>query len=92
MINNRFTWFLESNRLIINQSGFHKKKETIHPVVHLETFIKEAFRKKEHLAGIFFDLEKDSTLKYGIMKDLHNLGLRGRLSGFPGNFLFDRNL
>ena len=42
--------------------------------------------------AIFFDLEKtyDTTWKYGIMKDLHDIGLRGRLSNFISNFLSDR--
>jgi len=40
----------------------------------------------------FFDLEKayDTTWKYGIMKDLHDAGLRGRLPLFIKGFLIDR--
>ena len=55
----------------------------------VETFIREAFIKKEHLTGIFFDLKKayDSTWKYGIMSDLHNLSL----PGFLNNFLLEIN-
>ena len=49
--------------------------------------------KKEHCVAIFFDLEKayDTTWKYGIMKDLHDTGLRGRLPNFISNFLSDRS-
>ena len=32
----------------------------------------------------------DTTWKYGILKDLHNMGLRGNLPIFVGNFLSDR--
>ena len=34
-----------------------------------------------NVVSIFFDLEKahDTTWKYGIMKDLYNVGLRGRM-------------
>ena len=32
----------------------------------------------------------DTTWKYGILKDLHNMGLRGNLPIFIGNFLSDR--
>ena len=41
---------------------------------------------------MFFDLQKayDTTWKYGILKDLHNMGLRGNLPIFIGNFLSDR--
>ena len=61
-------------------------------MVRLETFIREAFIKKEHLVAVFFDLEKayDTTWKYGIMKDLHEIGLKGRLPIFVQNFLSNR--
>ena len=61
-------------------------------MVRLETFIREAFIKKEHLVTIFFDLEKayDTTWKYGIMKNIHDIGLKGRLPLFIQNFLNDR--
>ena len=53
----------------------------------------DALIKKEHCVAIFFDLEKayDTTWKYGIMKDLHDIGLRGRLPNFISNFLSDRS-
>ena len=62
-------------------------------LVRLETFIRQAFVKGEHLTAIFFDLEKafDTTWKYGIMKDLHDLDLRGNLPLFIENFLKNRS-
>ena len=38
---------------------------------------------------VFVDLEKayDTTWRYGILKDMHKLGLRGRLPTFIENFL-----
>ena len=50
------------------------------------------FWQKQHAAVIFFDLEKayDTTWKYGILKDLHDAGLRGRLPLFISGFLSDR--
>ena len=38
---------------------------------------------------MFFDLEKayDTTWRYGILKDIHKLGVRGRLPTFIENFL-----
>ena len=43
---------------------------------------------------MFFDLEKayDTTWRYGILKDIHKLGLRGRLPTFIENFLADRTM
>ena len=93
MINDRLTWFLESNNIKTNfQSWFRHQRSTNDHLVRLETFIREAFIKKEHLVSVFFDLEKayDTTWKYGIMKDVHDIGLKGRLPLFLQNFLTDR--
>ena len=42
----------------------------------------------------FFYLEKayDTTWRYGILKDIHKLGFRGRLPTFIENFLADRTM
>ena len=93
MINDRLVWFLESNQLITKyQAGFRKNNCTNDHLIRLESFIRDAFVKKEHVVAVFFDLEKayDTTWKYGIMKDLHKLGLKGRLPLFIQNFLSDR--
>ena len=81
MINHRLTWFLQDNYIITKyQCGFQKGKSTTDHLVRLET------------VGIFFDLEKayDTTRKCGIMKDLHEMGLKGRLPLFIDNFLKGR--
>ena len=93
MINKRLIWYLESNNLLSRyQSGFRAGHSTNDNLVKLETFIREAFVKKEHVVAVFFDLEKayDTTWRYGIMKDIHKLGLRGRLPTFIESFLADR--
>ena len=57
--------------------GFNKNYSTNDHLVRLESFIRDAFIKKEHCVAIFFDLEKaHDTWKYRIMKDLHDIGLR----------------
>ena len=60
----------------------------------METLIRDAFIKKEHVVAVIFDLEKayDTTWRYGILKDIHKLGLRGRLPTFIENFLADRTM
>ena len=93
MINSRLVWYLESNNLISPfQSGFRSGRSTNDHLVRFETFIRDAFIKKEHLVAVFFDLEKayDTTWKYGILNDLHDLGLKGRLPSFISSFLSDR--
>jgi len=95
MINSRLVWYLEKNKLITNvQSGFRKRRSTTDQLVRLETFIREAFIQKQHAVAIFFDLEKaydDTTWKHGIMKDLFDAGLRGRLPLFIQGFLQNRH-
>ena len=93
MINVRLVWYLEKNSIITEfQSGFRHQRSTNDHLVRLETFIREAFIKKEHLVAVFFYLEKayDTTWKYGIMNDLHEIGLKGRLPIFVQNFLSNR--
>ena len=93
MINARLVWYLESNNLISPvQSGFRSERSTNDNLVRLETFIRDAFVAKEHVVAVFFDLEKayDTTWRHGIMRDLHDLGIRGRLATFIENYLADR--
>ena len=95
MINDRLVWFLENNNILTDiQCGFRKRKSTIDHLVRLETFIRDASLNKQEVVSIFFDLEKayDTTWKYGILKDLHEAGLRGRMPAFITKFLENRNL
>ena len=58
MINERLVWYLEKHIITEFQSGFRHQRSTNDHLVRLETFIREAFIKKEHLVAVFFDLEK----------------------------------
>ena len=59
MINARLMWSLESQGLLSEeQCGFRKNHSTLDHLVRFETFIRNAFVKKEHVLTIFFDLEK----------------------------------
>ena len=87
MVNDRLVWFLQKNKLIAAvQSGFRKQRGT------LDHLVREAFIKKEHVVSVFFDLESafDTTWNYGIMNDLHDFGIRGRLAYFISAFLNER--
>ena len=95
MINKRLTWFLESNDHISRfQSGFRSDRSTADNLVRLETFIGDAFIKKEHVDAVFLIWKKsyDTTWRHGILKDTHKLGLRGRLPIFIENFLADNTM
>lgn len=93
MVNERLIWYLEKNKILNRQQcGFRKNRSTVDHLVRLETFIRDAFRHKEHVVAVFFDLEKayDTTWKFGILQDMHKIGLRGNLPKFICNFLSDR--
>ncbi|KAG1680025.1 RNA-directed DNA polymerase from mobile element jockey [Nymphon striatum] len=93
MINFRLTYYLESNNILTRyQSGFRRHRSTIDHLVRFETLVREAFVRREHLAAVFFDLEKayETTWKYGILRDLFNSGLRGRMPIFIKHFLTNR--
>ena len=94
MINARLMWSLESQGLLSEkQCGFRKNHSTLNHLVHFETFIRNAFIKKEHVLTIFFDLEKayDTTWKHGILADLWDLGFRRHLPRFIQSFLLERS-
>ena len=85
MINARLTWFLESNNLITDiQCGFRRQRSTLDHLAGLETFIRDAFINNQQVVTVFFVLEKayDANWKHGIVKDLHDMGLRGHLPEF----------
>ena len=93
MVNERLIHYLEKKNILTKfQAGFRSERSTIDQLVRLDTFIRNAFINGDHVVGVFFDLTKayDTTWKYGIMKDLHAMGLRGSLPIFIQNFLSER--
>ena len=93
MVNERLDWYLEKNGLLAKQQcGYRANSSTVDHLIRLETFIRDAFIQNQHLVAVFFDLQKayDTTWKHGIQPDLHDMGLRGNLPLFIGNFLTDR--
>ena len=54
--------------------------------------VREGYLNGENVVSIFFDLEKayDTTSKYGIMKGINKMDLRGRLPLFIKNLLSER--
>jgi len=90
LVNCRLVWFLENNNILTGyQSGFRKNRSTTDQLIRLESYIREAFIRREHVVLVFFDLENayDLTWKYGILRDLHEAGIRDRLPDFISKFL-----
>ena len=93
MSNDRHLWYLESNNILTDiQCGFRKRRSTIDHWVRLESYIRDAFLNKQEVVFVFFYPEKayDTTWKYGILQDLHEAGLRGRIPQFISKFLENR--
>ncbi|GFV89075.1 probable RNA-directed DNA polymerase from transposon X-element [Trichonephila clavipes] len=90
MVNARLVYQLEKNKCIpLFQSGFRKGRSTLDNIIQLESKIRNAFVRRNHLVSIFFDIEKayDRTWRYGILRTLFNFGFRGNLPTFIKKFL-----
>lgn len=93
MINRRLIEFLENKKLLAHvQCGFRKNRATIDHLVRLDTFIRKAFASDQVTVGVFFDLAKayDTTWRYGILRDMYDMGLRGTLPEYVRRFLSHR--
>ena len=93
MVNTRLVWFLERKQIISSsQCGFRRMRSCTDILIRLEDSICKAFVSKQHHITVFFDLEKayDTAWRYGILKVLHDIGLRGELPLFIKVFLRNR--
>ncbi|GBN61274.1 RNA-directed DNA polymerase from mobile element jockey [Araneus ventricosus] len=91
MVGTRLMHVLENSKWFTpSQSGFRKRRGTIDNLLELETAIREASCAK--IVSVFFDMEKayDRTWRYGILKYLFDIGLKGNLPLFIRNFLQTR--
>ena len=95
MVNSRITWYLEKNSLIsVHQSGFRPNRSTTDNLVILENGIQSAICNRQHFIGVLFDIQKayDTAWRHGILRKLHEFGLRGNLSFFMKGFLSNRKM
>ncbi|GFY29919.1 probable RNA-directed DNA polymerase from transposon X-element [Trichonephila clavipes] len=93
MINTRLVYVLEKEKCISPlRSGFRKGRSTLDNLVFLESQIRDAFVRRNHLVSLFFDIEKayDRTWRYGILRNMYDFGLRGNRPIFIFNFLVVR--
>ena len=93
MVNARLVWVLEKIFILSPaQCGFRKMHSTTDVLIRLESSVCEAFASKQHHVTVFFDLEKayDTAWRHGILKTIHESGLRGELPLFIKSFLARR--
>lgn len=90
IINNRLNIYLENHELLPPmQFGFRKMHSTTDSLIRLTSDINTALNSGDTVIAVFFDMHKayDTTWRYGILRELHNLGIRGHLGIFIKNFL-----
>ena len=93
MINSRLVWYLESHKLLSPfQFGFRKNRSTLDPLLRMSNQIQQGFSNQCQTIGVYFDLEKayDTTWRYGIIKQLQKMGIKGKMIRFIYSFLSDR--
>ena len=95
MVNGRLAWYLEKgNHLNKIQSGFRQNRSTTDSIVQFTCDVEGAIAAKDHTIAVFFDLRKayDTAWRYGILRKLYDVGLRGALPKFVKNFLEHRKI
>jgi hypothetical protein len=92
-VNSRLVWILESQGLLSNyQCSFHCSRSSVDHLITLEEQARQAFFIKQHLVGIFFDIEKvcDTALQYRILWTLDHWKLKEQLQIILCKFMSGR--
>lgn len=95
MINIRLMRYLEANNCINNiQSGFQSNRSTTDPLSQMEQDFCIAMARRLHTIAVFFNLTKayDMTWQYGVVRKLHEFGMRGHLPEFIRGFMTNRKI
>lgn len=95
LINIRLNTYLDTNNIINeNQFGFRKGLSTIDALAFIENEIRETYLRGEYMIAIFLDIQKayDTVWHQGLLKKLHNIGLRGKLPNLIKDFLINRHI
>ena len=93
LVSNRLVEYLEKGKYLAKiRCGFRKNRSTLDHQVRLNTYIRKGMTANRGVTAIMFDLEKayDLAWRYGILYDLYEIRLRGRLPAFVKTFLQDR--
>ena len=93
MINRRLVEYIENNKLFAHiQCGFRKYRSTTDHLVRFDTYVRKGLVDGKKVTAVSFDLEKayDTVWRYGVIRDLYEMGMRGRLPSMIRDFLSGR--
>lgn len=93
MINRRLIHFLECHNLMDPyQCGFREGRSTTDHLIRIEAEIREAFVHRQFFLSVFLDMEKayDTTWRFGKLRDLSHLGVRGNMLNIIESYLSNR--
>ena len=91
----RLGWFLESRNLLnSSQAGFRKGRGCADQIVRLVQDVAASSTQKKMTLGVFLDLEKafDMVWREGIVNQLFQMGVKGRMLDWIHDFLQDRTI
>ena len=89
IVNVRLNFFLEHNRNIPQcQFGFRRMHSTIDALNKFTSDVSTSLNNKKHVICVSFDMRKayDTTWRYGILKTMYDVGLRGELPKLVKDF------
>lgn len=81
-ITRRFVYFLKEETLFhANMFGFRAGRSTLDHLVRLESFVLEDFIHQKHCVSAFFIYKRHTwhVCRHGILRDLYDYGVRGRM-------------
>ena len=85
-------YFDQKGLLSTLQCGRRAKRTIIEHLLSFETIVIKVKANNEHVASVFFDMEKalDLTWRYDILEDFINLDITGRVFNFIQNVIQPR--
>ncbi|GFU16733.1 RNA-directed DNA polymerase from mobile element jockey [Trichonephila clavipes] len=91
MVNTRLVYVLEKKKsvFLLYRVDSARADPLLITLFFLESQIRDAFVRRNHLVSLFFDIEKayDRSWRYKILRNMYDFGLRGNLPIFIFNFL-----
>lgn len=93
IVNGRLMRHLESENYIApEQYGFRRHRGTTDALIRLQNETLKARENGAHTVCVFFDMHKayDTTWRYGILRALHDMDIRGNLALYCEQFLTER--